>query len=417
MTSIDVMAAFDFLDKEERIGTLSYERINGDASYLFDYNPDFLKCMPGTALSRDLGLFTGLQSKRGAIFSFLSDACPDRWGKALIDKRESQYARENNRLPRVFDDFGYMVRLDDKTRMGAIRFIYKGKYIGTDFQDRAIPIVAELKTLVRESQEYEKAVKDNRTPDSTWVNNLMAQGSSLGGARPKANVIKDGVLHIAKFPSIKDTYDIALWEHFAMRLARKAGVTVPDTEAVLLPGQKYHVLLSKRFDRDGEKRIHYASSLTLTGLKDGDGAGTGKGYPDIANAIVSEMNVSDVNTNLEQLYRRIAFNIAIGNYDDHFRNHGFILTSNGWTLSPAFDLNPTNMTSQSLMISSSSNESSLGELLRESDAYLIERKSAEEIIKQVVETVSSWRQTAKAVGINVGEQQRFAKRLDLTKLL
>jgi len=412
MISIDIQGAFDFLDTEKKLGTLHYERVKGDATYIFEYEPSFLRLLPGTILSREIGLFMGKQSTRGGIFAFLSDACPDRWGKALVDKREARYAKQLNRIPRLFDDFGYLVRLDDRTRMGGLRFLYEGKYIGTDSQSNNIPIVADLKEIIRESQAYEKAILENREPEDSWVNNLWNQGSSLGGARPKANVIDNGILYIAKIPSVKDNYDIALWEHFASRLANKAGILVPETKTVLLPTSEHHVLLSRRFDRNGNKRIHYASSLTLSGLRDGNGASTNNGYIDIVNTIIGDANITDPRNNLEQLFRRVVFNILIGNHDDHFRNHGFLLTKKGWTLSPAFDLNPTNMMSQSLMISSTSNESSINEILSECESYYLDKQTARQIIEQVRDTVSSWRLTAKEVGISTNEQTRFANRLD-----
>jgi len=412
MISIDILGAFDFLDTETKLGTLHYERVKGDATYIFEYEPSFLRILPGTVLSREIGLFMGKQSTRGSIFAFLSDTCPDRWGKALIDKREARYAKQLNRSPRAFDDFGYMVRLDDRTRMGALRLLHEGKYIGTDFQSNNVPIITDLKEIIRESQAYEKAILENREPEDTWVKNLWNQGSSLGGARPKANVTDNGVLYIAKIPSVRDTYDVALWEHFASELAFKARIQVPETRTILLPTSEHHVLLSRRFDREGDRRVHYASSLTLTGLRDGDGAGTDNGYIDIVNAIIGDANITDPQKNLEQLYRRVAFNIMIGNHDDHFRNHGFLLTKKGWTLSPAFDLNPTNMMSQSLMISSTSNESSINELLKECESYYLEKHTAEEIVEQVRDAVASWRLTAREAGISSNEQTRFAKRLD-----
>jgi len=412
MISIDVQGAFGFLNTEAKIGTLHYERVKGDATYIFEYEPSFLEILPGTILSREIGVFMGKQSTRGSIFAFLSDACPDRWGKALIDKREARYAKKMNRSPRAFDDFGYLVRLDDRTRMGALRFLYEGEYIGTDFQNNNVPIIADLKDIIRESQAYEKAVMENREPEDLWINNLWNQGSSLGGARPKANISDNGILYIAKIPSVKDIYDVALWENFASKLAFKAGIEVPETKTVLLPTSEHHVLLSRRFDREGERRIHYASSLTLSGLRDGDGAGTNNGYLDIVNTIIGDANITEPQKNLEQLYRRVAFNIMVGNHDDHFRNHGFILTKKGWTLAPAFDLNPTNMMSQSLMISSTSNESSINELLKECESYCLERRTAEEIVERVRDAVASWRLTARETGISASEQTRFAKRLD-----
>lgn len=162
----------------------------------------------------------------------------------------------------------------------------------------------------------------------------------MGGARPKANVIDtDKTLYVAKFPSRKDDYDVGLWEHFSHLLATKAGINAAKTK-VLATGEKYHTLLSQRFDRTNDsKRIHFASAMTLLGLSDGDNATTGHGYLDIVDFIIQ--SCTDVERNLQELYRRVAFNICIGNTDDHFRNHGFLLTAKGWTLSPAYDMNPT----------------------------------------------------------------------------
>lgn len=412
MTSIDIIAEFDFLPKGITIGRLDYERVKGDATFLFEYDMEFLHTFPGTVLSRDLGLYEGKQGTSGQIFSFLGDVLPDRWGRALIDKRERIVAAAKNRQPRKFDDFDYMVHLDDQTRMGALRFLHEGKLISANASDRDVPIVADLKEIIYESQAYERALIENKMPQDNWINNLWAQGSSLGGARPKANVRDNGELYIAKIPSVKDTYDVALWEHFALTLAKKAGINSAESRIIKLTTSDYHVLLSKRFDRVGDKRIHYASSLTLTGLKDGDGNQTGKGYLDIINAIVSDVNVCHPMDNIKELYRRIAFSILIGNHDDHFRNHGFLLTKNGWTLSPAFDINPSLSMAQSLMISESSNSSLLSDLLAASDSYLLEKRDAEEIVGQVKDAVSDWRQTAKNIGISETEQQRFAHRID-----
>lgn len=166
--------------------------------------------------------------------------------------------------------------------------------------------------------------------DRKWVAQLVQAGSSLGGARPKASVIDtDKTLYIAKFPSRKDDYDAGLWEHFSHFLAAKAGINAAKTK-VLATGEKYHTLLSQRFDRTLEgKRIHFASAMTLLGLNDGDNATTGHGYLDIVDFIIQ--NCTNVERNLQELYRRVAFNICIGNSDDHFRNHGFLLTAKGWT--------------------------------------------------------------------------------------
>lgn len=413
MYSIEIRGAFDFLEAEVKIGTLEYERLRGNASFCFAYEKYFLKRFPHFSLSADLGSFLGLQASSGRIFSFLGDTLPDRWGRALIDKRERILAEAANKPPRQFDDFGYLVRIDDFSRMGALRFLRDGQYLGTDGGKMNIPPITSLESFIREAQWIEQAERTCATYTKEWVDNIWKPGSSLGGARPKLNVTDtDGSLWIAKIPSSNDTYDIALWEHFACTLARKAGIRTAQTKVLRAGPTPYHTLLSKRFDREGLRRIHFASALTLTGLRDGDGAESGKGYIDIVDAMAGSVGVRSLEKEARELYRRIAFSIFIGNHDDHFRNHGFLLRPDGWELSPAYDLNPTNMPVQSLLISPSTNRSSLQSVLEASDFYLIPHHDAWGIIKEVAAAVKQWRETAKSVGIPPAEQARFAARLD-----
>ena len=413
MYSIEVFAAFDFLKVPLKVGVLDYERIKGNASYRFMYEDAFLRQFPAIRLSADLGLFPGLQSAREGIFTCFGDTLPDRWGRALIDKRERLQASKAQKIPRQFDDFGYLVRIDDTTRMGAFRFQYKGEFLGIQNTDEPVPPVSSLDVFIREAHEIEKADKQgDSTLHEEWLDNVWKQGSSLGGARPKANVVEDGALWIAKIPSIKDHYDVGLWEYFATKLAAQCGIRVPETRIMRIGPTPYHTFFTKRFDRDGEKRIHFASALTLTGFHDGDNAQTNKGYIDIADAIVGDAGVRNPADNLAELYRRVAFNMIIGNQDDHFRNHGFLLRKDGWELSPAYDMNPTNALTQSLMISPVSNRSSLADLLAASDSYLIDRADAKDILREVVQAAAGWRNQAKAAGIQVTEQERFARRFE-----
>ena len=233
----------------------------------------------------------------------------------------------------------------------------------------------------------------------------------MGGARPKASVIDTNkTLYVAKFPSRKDDYDAGLWEHFSHLLAAKAGINAAKTK-VIATGEKYHTLLSERFDRtkDGQ-RIHFASAMTLLGLNDGDNATTGHGYLDIVDFIIQ--NCTDVDRNLQELYRRVAFNICIGNSDDHFRNHGFLLTAKGWTLSPAYDMNPTQNEYQNLLISATSNKADLNILLDACGDYMLNCKTAEDIISEVTEAVKGWREWAVRLGIFKREMEIFSGILD-----
>ena len=256
--------------------------------------------------------------------------------------------------------------------------------------------------------EIEKSEEQNRLPEKKWIQQLVHPGSSLGGARPKAGVRDtEGCLYVAKFPSQNDDYDVSLWEHLSHLLAKKAGVIAAET-SVITTGDKYHALLSKRFDRTADgRRIHFASAMTLLGLSDGSNAQTGNGYLDIVDFILQ--NCCRVEDNLRQLYRRVAFNIAIGNTDDHFRNHGFLLTPRGWTLSPAYDMNPTTSEYQSLLISSTTNKADLNILLEASEEYMIGKEEASEIITEVTDTVKGWRRMAAKIGIAKREMELFAQ--------
>ena len=413
MYSIEIIGAFDFLPKETLIGTLEYERVKGNPSYRFQYDQGFLSSFPNVSLSADLGQFLGLQTSDIGIFRFLGDALPDRWGRALIDKRERMEAQEAGRLPRTFDDFGYLVRIDDSTRMGALRFRYNGQYLGVTSDNRTVPPLTSLETFIRETQLIEEAERKGTPVRKQWIDNVILPGSSLGGARPKLSVIDEcGNLSIAKIPSVNDTYDIGLWEHFACTLARKAGINTAETRVLRIGSTPYHTLLSKRFDRAGSRRIHFASSLTLCGLKDGDNAANGKGYPDIIDAMAGDAGINSLERNIRELYRRAAFNILIGNHDDHFRNHGFLLRQDGWELSPAYDLNPSNETTQVLAISPYSNHSSIKALLDASEYYLIRHNDAADIIREVTLAVKGWRQVARNLRIPEQEQVRFANRIE-----
>lgn len=220
-----------------------------------------------------------------------------------------------------------------------------------------------------------------------------------------------GCLCIAKFPSRKDDYDTGLWEHFSHLLAQKAGVQVAQTRVLGGLG-KYHTILSKRFDRtDAAKRIHFASSMSLLGLKDGDNAQGGYGYLDIVDFILQDC--CDVEKNLQELYRRVAFNICIGNSDDHFRNHGFLLTPKGWTLSPAYDMNPTLNEYQSLLINETSNKADICTLLDSCESYMIKKEMAKNIIQEVQTAVCNWKNLAIQLQIPAREMDIFKDRFKL----
>ena len=390
------------------VGALGYDMIRGNAAYQWEYDAHWLHDHRSIQLSGDLLNTGGLQYGTGRLFCFLQDAMPDRWGRRLIDKRERILAVREGRPVRHLTDIDYLTQIDDTTRMGALRLREGEQLLGTQFADTPVPPLAHLREFVDMAQMYERQDEQGGAIREEWLLNLYKQGSSLGGARPKANVRDtDGALWIAKIPSVNDDYDVALWEFWAHKMARVAGIEVPQMRLLTLPGQKYHTLLSKRFDRDGEQRIHFASAMTLCGLQDGADATTGNGYLDIVDVIVGNAGFADPQSALEQLYRRVAFSICIRSHDDHFRNHGFLLTEKGWIWSPAYDLNPSDFNTQSLLVSRDSNDSSLEVLSAAASDYLLSATQAERIVNEVRAAMTNVRRMAGQCGISDREMARF----------
>jgi len=223
---------------------------------------------------------------------------------------------------------------------------------------------------------------------------LLWPGSSLGGARPKANTLDpEGNLWIAKFPRRSDEVDVGAWEGITQELARQAGLRVPAFRVDTF-SRHGHTFLVKRFDRVGDQRFHYASAMTLLGYRDGDGAAQGAGYLDLAELICRYGE--NVAADLRELWSRIAFSVAVGNADDHLRNHGFLLGKRGWRLSPLFDVNPQpGATHLSLNITENDNRMDF-ELVREvAPFFRLDQSSADGILSHLRDVVSRWQSHAR----------------------
>lgn len=413
MQNLFVYADFDWLDKPLLIGELSYDSVRGNEIYGFSFDSEWLARYGDIFISDDLQKYTGIQYTRPGrdIFACFSDAVPDRWGRTLMNRREQIVAVEEKRVVRRLNSFDYLMGVDDISRMGGFRFAdtRAGKFINCE-ASLCVPPLSNVRELMHAAHEVESCEEKHLMPSKKWVAQLLHPGTSLGGARPKASVIdEDGSLTVAKFPSRKDDYDVAQWEHFCHIMGRKAGLNVAETRTI--EGEEYHILLSKRFDRttDG-KRIHFASALTLLGLTDGDNESTGYGYTDIVDFIIQ--HGSNVEQNLEELYRRVAFYIIVGNSDDHFRNHGFLLTRKGWELSPAYDINPTLSGSQSILINRNTSESDIDILLESAGDYMLSSAKARAIIEKVKDAMKSWRNEARRQGLAQRDIDMFAPRLD-----
>ena len=414
MKKLYVYADFDWLKNIEPVGELGYESLRGSDSYSFKFADSWIRKYNGINLSDDLNNYPGIQYTQPGkdIFGCFLDALPDRWGRTLLLRREQIMAQDENRPVHRLSSFDFLMGIDDFSRMGGFRFkeTQDGEFINVDNSLR-IPPLTEIRELIAASKEIEKSEEVNALPEKHWIAQLVQPGSSLGGARPKANVVDtDRSIYIAKFPSLKDDYDVGLWEHFCHLLARSAGINVAQTK-VLAISERYHTLLSRRFDRtDDGRRIHFASAMTLLGLGDGDNATTGYGYIDIVDFIIE--GCTDVDANLRELFRRVAFNICVGNSDDHFRNHGFLLTAKGWTLSPAYDMNPTQNSHQSLLINGKTNRADLSILLNSCDEYMLTSEVATGIIDEVVNAIVGWRALANKLGVAKREMNLFEGRIE-----
>ena len=415
MKEITVYADFDFLAVPQEIGTLGYERVRGNDHFAFKYSSDWLKSNGGIILSGDLMNVSSQQHPRGGgnVFGFVKDSFPDRWGRLLLDRRERILAKAEHRDVHQLTNYNYLVGIEDFTRIGGLRYKSDDNDEFINAGNRLlVPPFESLGALCEACHEIEAAEERNELPDQRWLDQLIDPGSSLGGARPKANVIdSDGRLYVAKFPSKKDLENTELIEHFSHRLAASAGINVAKTSTVCISKGR-DLLLSERFDRTaGGRRIHFASAMSLLGLDDGAGSSTGNGYLDIVDFILR--GCVDARQNLRELYRRVAFNVLYGNTDDHFRNHGFLLTAKGWTLSPAYDINPGTKTHQCLLIDQYTEESDINALLGACESYMLERKEAGEIIDEVRNAIKDWRQTATQLHVPVKVLEPYSTSWDI----
>lgn len=413
MERLFVYADFDWLNCPKFVGELSCDNIRGTQNYGFQFDKIWLSTYGNLYLSADLNNYVGWQfTKPGKdIFGCFSDCLPDRWGRNLLNYREQILAQEEIRPVKKLESFDYLIGVEDFTRMGAFRFKIdpNGDFINST-DNYKIPPITGIRDLIFASNKIEMNVSHNLLPDKQWIIQLLQHGTSLGGARPKAVVTDEKQqIYVAKFPSRNDDYDIGLWEHFCNKLAIKCGVYAAESK-LLKTNSPYSTFLTKRFDRTTiGKRVHFASALSLLGLSDGDNASNGYGYLNIVDFMIR--NCTNVTANLQELYRRVVFNICVGNTDDHFRNHGFLLTPKGWTLSPAFDMNPTLNNRQSLLINNFTNESDLNILLSSCEDYLIQKMDAQHIIDKVIYGIRDWGTIANQCHISKTEMERFAPKL------
>ena len=405
--SVLVYAHSVALPEPNLLGILHADLVRGKEVFSFEYNAGWLESGKAQSLDPDLQLYSGPQylNEGKSNFGIFLDSSPDRWGRTLMDRHEALLARKEDRKPRPLFETDYLLGVFDGHRMGALRFKEneEGPFLN-DNKEMASPPWTSIRALEHASMELEKDIA-NDTEQLKWLNMLMAPGSSLGGARPKASVVDPkGQLWIAKFPSGNDKRDMGGWEMVTHQLAINAGLNVPEAMAGKYYGHQ-HTFLTKRFDRTAESgRIHFASAMTLLGQTDGADFKSGVGYLDLVEFI--SRNGANVQGDLEELWRRIVFYICVSNTDDHLRNHGFLLTEGGWSLSPAYDMNPLETGSGlSLNISETDNAQELDLAIEVAPYFRVSEKRASEIIQKVKASVGQWNTVAEEQGISRTERE------------
>lgn len=391
------------------MGVLYAELLRGKEVFSFEYDEEWLRSDHAQLLDPDLQLYQGkqyLNDQNKHNFGLFLDSSPDRWGRILMRRREAALSRAENRPQHNLFETDYLLGVYDGHRMGGLRFKLdqNGPFLN-DNKAMASPPWTSIRELEQISLKLEDDEIINDPEYLNWLNMLVAPGSSLGGARPKASVVdEDDHLWIAKFPSKNDQTDIGGWEIVTYELALAAGVNMAEAKAKKFTTDN-HTFLTKRFDRtNNNERIHFASAMTLLGHVDGEDFGEGVSYLELVDFISTKG--AKVNEDLEQLWRRIVFSICVSNTDDHLRNHGFILTSEGWVLSPAYDINPVETgTGLKLNISEDDNALDLDLALEVCSYFRLKEKRAKEIIKEVQIAVMQWREIATSYGIPNAEQE------------
>ena len=407
-TDIYVYAHWQEMKEPKIIGVLSAQQAKGKKAFSFEYDNDWLKTEQKFLLDPDIQLYGGPQyPNQKENFGIFLDSMPDTWGRTLMKRRESQWVKENNDKPKTLHDIDFLLGVYDESRMGALRFKTdpNGDFLDNN-KNASSPPWSSIRELQNAAHIFENDTENEEV--NRWLSVLMAPGSSLGGARPKANILDtDKSLWIAKFPSKTDTTDKAAWEFLAYTLASKAGIEMAPCRIERILG-KHNTFFTKRFDRENGERIHFASAMTMTGNNEDTIRDNQASYLDIAEFISN--NGANVEANLHQLWRRIIFNIAISNTDDHLRNHGFILTREGWILSPAYDLNPS-IDKEGLALNIDTDNNNLDFDLAKSvgEYFRLNNNQMDEIINQVLSAVSNWKGIAKDIGISRAEQELMEK--------
>ncbi len=401
-----VYADTPYSDTPLKLGVLESTHVRGKEIFAFEYSKEWLKSRYKFAIDPSLQLYSGKYYNENdkVNFGIFTDSAPDRWGRVLMQRREAILAKEAGRKSNSLSESDYLLGVFDEVRMGALRFKLEG---GKNFLNADKALATPPFASLRELQNACLHIEDEDQSESLkWLNMLLAPGSSLGGARPKANVVDtEGNLWIAKFPSKNDDADIEAWEMVANDLATCLGLNIPETQLKKF-GRAKHTFLTKRFDREGKNRVHFASAMTLLGYSDGDNAGSGASYLELAEFITR----NGIESDLRELWTRIVFNICIGNTDDHLRNHGFLLRGDKWKLSPVYDINPNPYAKGlSLNIDEHSNDLDLDLAMSVHKHFRISKSYAKDTLKDFANLISDrWNIYADDYRISSSQKERYS---------
>lgn len=377
-----------------QVGALAHDR----GQIRFHYDRDWLNDPRAFALDPDLSLDEHPFFPKPELgnFGIFLDSSPDRWGQTLMKRREALQAKDEKRAPRTLYAWDLLIGVQDFTRQGALRFRQAGTETFLGNEKMAAPPVTTLRELEAVAWQLSSRRIEDLDALRKWLAVLVAPGASLGGARPKANFTEtDGSLWIGKFPARDDDRDVGAWEYVTHTLARKAGVVVPPAKLVRL-NNDFHTFCVQRFDRVQGTRRFYASAMTLLRKEHSEGTS----YLELAQFLRAQGDAAHADADLAQLFRRAAFNVAVGNRDDHLRNHGFVLGETGWRLAPTFDVNPNiDKAEHVLNLDDADNRPSLETVLGTAAFYGLGDDQARQVVEEVAAAVDGWRDAARRAGI------------------
>ena len=392
----------------QQIGTL--HRVGYD-SVRFAYTKEWLKSPNAFMLDPALTLDAQDFYPANSNFGVFMDSCPDRWGQVLMQRQETIEAKEAGRTKITLGPWEFLRGVQDHTRMGALRFSAEDDDAFLAAELLSAPPITSLAELQAVAMELSRKKIDDTAKLKKWLQILVAPGASLGGARPKANISEASEIWIAKFPFAEDDRDVALWEKLVHDMAAACMIDVPKSRIERV-GRGYHTFMVQRFDREKGERRFFTSAMTLLNKTDKEEAN----YIDLAQFIATRGSPPHIKKDLEQLFTRVAFNIAVANRDDHLRNHGFMRTVSGWRLAKAYDMNPSLKKPEHVLgIAEDLHEPSLETHLAMAKYYDLLNPEASEIVEKVLSVVGNWKARAKALHISTADVEEM-EHLFITKL-